>query len=220
MRKFLTFIYIICLIGIITIGGLLFLTVFPFPGLNMDARVVQSGSMEPAIPTGSVIFIKSSDSYKEGDIITFHRRGRETPTTHRIVEVHDDDNDGSIFLTKGDANPIKDIEPVTEDSILGLVSFHIPFLGYVINFAREPIGLFLLVIVPAAIIATDEIRKIVQEIKKRSTTNVIKEVKKEPVERVRVESKPTSNEVKKKSLDIVTGKKKGDDKKDKKRIYL
>lgn len=169
MRKFLKFIYAVCLVGVVTIGGLLLLTAIPVPGFEMDARVVQSGSMEPAIPAGSVIFIIPSNEYGIGDVVTFRRGDIRTPTTHRIVDI--DEETGS-FITQGDANRTKDRNPITEDAILGSVRFHIPFLGYVINFARQPFGLLLLVIIPTAVIAGDEVRKIAKTINDRNRSEI------------------------------------------------
>ena len=42
----------------------------------------------------------------------------------------------------------------------------IPFLGYLIDFAKQPMGFALLVIIPVAIVIIDELRKILAEIKK------------------------------------------------------
>lgn len=148
---------------------MLLLTAFPVPGLDMDARVVLSGSMEPAIPTGSVIFTLPAEDYEVGDIITYRIEERETPTTHRIVEVSEDN--GRSFITKGDANSANDPGSVNKEDILGSVRLHIPFLGFVINFARQPLGFFLFVIIPAIVISVDEVRKIVTEIKKEKTGN-------------------------------------------------
>ena len=219
MRKFITFIYIAGLVGLVTVGSLLFLTVFPVPGLDMDARVVQSGSMEPAIPTGSVIFIRPSDSYKVGDVITFSRDARETPTTHRIVEF--DKEEGS-FTTKGDANKVVDMNPVKEDLILGSVRFHIPFLGYAVNFARKPLGLFLLVIIPATLIALDEIRKIAKAMKERGPEKTKTDRRKDSIKitsSVKTNPKKKS-ESKRKVFDIEPLKSKDETRKNKKRIQL
>jgi signal peptidase I len=78
---------------------------------------VQSGSMEPAIKTGSLIVLQQNASYAVGDIITFKsesERNENNPkrtTTHRIVS--ETSKDGQIqYQTKGDANDIADIDSV------------------------------------------------------------------------------------------------------------
>lgn len=56
------------------------------PGLfGIQPYVVYSGSMEPEIPTGAVVFTKEGEfSPKKGDIITFHNG--DTVVTHRVVK--------------------------------------------------------------------------------------------------------------------------------------
>lgn len=184
-------IYTICIASVLTVGLLLLLTVFPIPGFEMDARVVQSGSMEPAIPTGSVVFIRSAEEYRKGDIITYRKNEQETPTTHRIVEVTNENR--VSYTTKGDANPVQDMNEVKEREVLGSVRFHLPFLGYAINFAREPLGFLLLIMVPVVLIGVDEIKKIIRELNKD------KEEK--------TENKGKKKDVKKKIIDIVNVKK-------------
>jgi signal peptidase len=164
MIKILKFTYTICFVCLVLIGSLLLLTAFPAPGINLDARVVQSGSMEPAITTGSVIFILPAKEYVVDDIITYRMNEQETPTTHRVVDI---DEETGTFITKGDANTSNDMGRVKKENIIGSVRFHIPFLGYVINFAKQPLGFFLLVILPAIIISADEVKKIIQEVKKK-----------------------------------------------------
>lgn len=168
MKTLFTFLYAICIAGILTIGSLLLLTVFPIPGLDLDARVVQSGSMEPVIKTGSIVFIRPAEEYKVDDIITYHRGKEETPTTHRIVEVKKVGGK-TLFVTKGDANSTIDMEMVPEENVIGSVRIHIPFIGYAIAFAREPLGFILLIIVPASLIAIDEVKNMVKEIKRRKS---------------------------------------------------
>jgi len=55
---------------------------------------------------------------------------------------------------------------------VGKVLFSVPFVGYAVDFAKKPMGFALIIVVPAAIIIYDEIKKIIQELK-------IKRLKKE-----------------------------------------
>src|SRR3989344_1742628 len=90
-------------VAIIVIVGLLLIALFPIKG-NYQIKIVQSGSMEPDIKTGSVVIIKPSSVYKVGDVVTFGKdTKKDIPTTHRIVSSRA--QDGVImFTTKGDAN--------------------------------------------------------------------------------------------------------------------
>lgn len=104
------------------------------PGLfGIRPYVVYSGSMEPEIPTGAVVFTKEGEfSPKKGDIITFHNG--DTVVTHRVVKKEKD-----IFITKGDANKTEDPVPAEASQIIGRVVFHLPYLGYVIHFLKARI---------------------------------------------------------------------------------
>lgn len=87
---------------------------------------VESGSMEPALPVGSVIYVKqvSPEEVAEGDIITFRRE--EATVTHRVVENHLVEGE---FITKGDANEEADMQAVPYASLVGRVTKHFPVLG-------------------------------------------------------------------------------------------
>ncbi len=60
------------LFAIVIFAVVLFVVVsmFPIPG-NYKLLIVQSGSMEPNIHTGSVVVVKPAENYKAGDVITF-----------------------------------------------------------------------------------------------------------------------------------------------------
>ena len=127
---------------------------------------VLSGSMEPAIHTGSVVVVIQESQYKIGDVVTFGKISKtEISTTHRIIANHA--VEGIIFFsTKGDANNSPDIHEITKRDIQGKVLFSIPYIGYILDFARKPIGLLIIILIPSIFIIYDEIRKIVFEVKK------------------------------------------------------
>lgn len=88
-----------------------------------------SGSMDPAIPVGSVIYVKSCNlpSVGEGDIIVY--TDADGVVAHRVVA-----NRSSLgeFVTKGDANEEADHDPVPYERVTGRVVFHLPALGMAI----------------------------------------------------------------------------------------
>src|SRR3989344_7094007 len=98
------------------IAILLIISSFPITG-NYKLFIVQSGSMEPEILTGSVVVVKPSSSYKIGDIITFGPVPKgKLPTTHRIVESRTENN-LTFYSTKGDANISKDAKEALSKDI-------------------------------------------------------------------------------------------------------
>lgn len=111
-------------------------------------KAVLSGSMEPGIQTGSVIAIKEPEpdyKFEKNGVITFITK-EEKIVTHRIDQVRNDD--GS-YVTKGDANDAADMEPVKQDSIIGIYNgLTIPYLGYVSTFITSKNGSILLLILP------------------------------------------------------------------------
>lgn len=144
---------------VVLIAGTLLFSMFPVEG-NIQIKIVQSGSMEPAIKTGSLVVVKPSDSYVVGDVITFGADTRtEVPISHRIVEMRVEDGK-FLYRVKGDANNAEDPTEVKEEDVIGKVVFDIPYVGYILDFARTPVGFILIVGVPAGIVIFDEIAKI------------------------------------------------------------
>lgn len=94
--------------------------------LGYQVYNVVSGSMEPAIPIGSVIYVKAIDpvEIKKGDVIAF--RGGDSVIMHRVV---DNKMVEGTFTTKGDANEGQDMNEVPYANLVGIVVRHIPILG-------------------------------------------------------------------------------------------
>jgi len=131
-----------------------------WPGQHgYDIRIVESGSMEPTIPTGAVVLTRPTASYQVGDVVTYQRRTDQSATTHRLIadtEVAAE----AAFLAQGDANNVPDAQPVLAVEIAGKVWLDIPYLGYVLSFFRSPLGFLVLVLVPALLILREQIVRI------------------------------------------------------------
>ena len=159
-------IYYIVIAFIAAIVLLLVISVFPITG-NIKFFVVQSGSMEPSIKTGGIVMVKPMDDYKINDVISFGKATRiKSPTTHRIYDIKVVEGK-PYYITKGDANNAPDQREVSKSEIIGKVLFDIPYLGYAVDFAKKPIGFALIIIIPAVIIISDEIKKIYGEVNKK-----------------------------------------------------
>jgi signal peptidase len=169
MKRLLKIIYWVFICLIVVIALMLIVSVFPITG-NIKFFTVQSGSMEPAVKMGGIVMVKPVDEYKIGDVITFGEVTKEkSPTTHRIYDLKIQGGQ-SVYLTKGDANEDPDQKEIAKRDVIGKVIVSAPYLGYAVDFARKPIGFALIIIVPAALIVFDELRKIVYEIKKKKKT--------------------------------------------------
>ena len=117
------------------------LLILPLWGIRVN--VVLSGSMEPAIPTGGIVFTDTRQTAPcTGDIITY--RLGETTVTHRVVRT-----ERGSYITRGDANDGEDASPVAPSQVVGTVVFCLPRLGYAVAFLqkRTVFCLLLLVIV-------------------------------------------------------------------------
>jgi len=125
------------------------------------SSVIMSGSMEPAIPLGSVVVVNrvDPDDVKVSDIIVFHRS--DSKTLHRVIEKIVE-NDSYYFKTKGDANEDPDPWLVQPEQVQGALLLTIPYYGYLIYYAGTTIGFVLMVIVPAALLIGNEVKKIIQ----------------------------------------------------------
>lgn len=152
--------------GIVWTVILLFLvliatTFIPIKG-NYKVFTVQSGSMEPAVKLGSLIFVYPRPNYKAGDIVTRKTSDPKLTVTHRIIAVAEE-NGGIVYATKGDANNAEDPEKASPSDIIGKMIWKLPLVGYPIGYARSTTGFIILVIIPAVIIVYEEIRKIKEE---------------------------------------------------------
>ena len=99
IKKIGQIIYWLILTILILIASITALSALKIPG-SYKLLVVLSGSMEPAIKTGSIVFVKPSDTYQKGDIITFTDGKAASSVTHRVFEIQNKDGK-DIFITKG-----------------------------------------------------------------------------------------------------------------------
>ncbi|MDP3997285.1 MAG: signal peptidase I [Candidatus Andersenbacteria bacterium] len=164
-------VYYVVLALLIVVAVFVLFSATGLPGSG-KILVVRTGSMEPTISAGGLITIVPEVDYKEGDIITFKKElgadlSRDDATvTHRIVGVNDEEGE-KLFSTKGDANDVEDSQKVVRKQIIGRVIFSIPYVGYLVSFAKTQLGFILLIVIPATIIVYSEILTIKREVKEK-----------------------------------------------------
>lgn len=131
---------------------------------GMGGFVVQSGSMEPEIQTGSLLFTytATAENIGVGDTITY--QDGESFVTHEVIQKNSTDGEYT-FITQGIANNAPDLDPVSEDQIAGKKLFSIPYLGYVVGLAGTATGKIVLVLIPATLIIGNELWQIKREIR-------------------------------------------------------
>jgi signal peptidase len=151
---------------IFSFAAFFLISLIPAKG-NYIILTVLSGSMEPAIQTGSIVAIKPADSYKIGDVVTYGVIGKDNiPVTHRIQDIKVVSGQ-TLFVTKGDANESADGNAVAEKSVRGKVFLTLPYVGYAVSALRKPIGFFLIVAIPLLLIIIEEVKSIKKELKKK-----------------------------------------------------
>lgn len=152
--------------------GIVAVTIAAYLDLPVPTKplVVQTGSMNPAIPAGSLVVISERPTdgagvnYVENDVVTF-KKGN-TLVSHRVVRVVRENRE-KFFQTKGDANAAADPELVSESAVVGKVVFAAPFVGKLVAFVKQPAGFLLLVAVPTLFIIISELFVIFEEIRKK-----------------------------------------------------
>lgn len=157
------FFSIINLCAILLIVGSLFvlLTVVMTPSgqvpqvMGFSILRVLTGSMEPAIPEGSMLLIRKTDpaALAEGDVVSFVSPDPALEgalNTHRIVRI-EEENGKLRFFTKGDANMIEDQQPVEEHRVVGKVIFTSPQLGKLVRLVSNPLVFALAILLPLAV---------------------------------------------------------------------
>lgn len=168
--------------GIPSVGGYSFMRVL-------------TGSMEPNIPTDSIIIIERMDGDKSdklsklqvGDVISFYSTRPElegAPTTHRIVEISDV-NGEATYVTKGDANVLADADSCTKDRIIGKVVWNSHAIGVIVRLLLNPLVFFPLIILPLLVMILfnlrDAIRRgkeIAKEEEEEAIRQALEEIKK------------------------------------------
>ena len=125
---------------VIMLAALLLCLALSVPRLGgIRSYIVVSGSMEPTIPVGSMVYSKDVDpaTLQKGDVIVFYSTEAASPSggggkngaipiTHRVVE---NNTEKGEVITKGDANETTDMSPAAYINIEGKVFAHIPKLG-------------------------------------------------------------------------------------------
>jgi signal peptidase len=112
---------------------------------------VLGASMSPTIQLGSLAIMRPIDAtdVRVGDVIMFERTdGRPVLVTHRVVAIERGAH-GPVFLTKGDANGVRDGWSVPAIGRGWRYSFSVPGLGYLIGnlntgSARTAVGTMLI----------------------------------------------------------------------------
>lgn len=135
LRKICNFLTTIVIIVLAVLAAILIVPRL----LGYQSLAVLSGSMEPEISVGSIVFAKEADPslLEVGDVVTYRLSGN-TMVTHRVIE---NDTNAEQLIMQGDANETPDAAPVAYSNVVGKVAMHLPLLGYLSIYIKTPLGI-------------------------------------------------------------------------------
>lgn len=106
-----------------------------------QAVSITANSMQQVLPLGSLVYIRAESFYRPGDWVTFRRNG--TLITHEVVGYTENpangDLDGTYLQTKGTNSPAPDPYPISRDSVVGKVIYHLPVMGIALKTLSAPV---------------------------------------------------------------------------------
>lgn len=123
-----------CITGVLILIIVLLAVIFFIPQcLGYQPYNIQTGSMTPKYPVGSMIYVKAVpfEDIAEGDVITYHTaEDGGWVVTHRVTQI---DNATQTIVTQGDANNTED-GIVNYANVIGKsTDFCIPFVGRIVT---------------------------------------------------------------------------------------
>lgn len=168
----------LCQLYLTLTGSLIIWAILPL-FLGWTPTVVISGSMEPRISVGDVIFADPmEDSELRHTVKLKNVLLAEDPNkpdrlvTHRVVEIV---NKGESYITKGDANVSNDSTPVPLENIKGIEKLRVPYIGIPIYALQQgnlviP-GLFVISLIASQLIVRKQWRIEAEQRKARITAD-------------------------------------------------
>lgn len=151
--------------------------------LGYKPFIVLSGSMEPNIMTGDMVFVKETDpdSLKVGDVIAY--KSGSAVVTHRIMEVTSE-NGETRYITQGDANNAPDQTAVKPADVEGLYQRRVAGAGNLAMFMQTTTGMILFVVCPLVLFVLWDVLR--RQLESRKEVSRTKELEME-LERLRAE---------------------------------
>jgi signal peptidase I len=168
--------YLLLLIFFVALVGGFTVITRAWSGTNLPIAAVESGSMEPTIPTGSLIFIQKvtgadlvAGPKPVGDVVVFYWSNTKitdywirtiydpAPWSHRAI-AKQEINGTYYVLTKGDANLNADENPndvstwIPMRNVIGRVVWFIPYVGYLFLWSNSPFVVVAILIILLIII--------------------------------------------------------------------
>jgi signal peptidase len=126
--------------------------------------VVQTSSMEPAVPTGSLAVVAPVEpaAVRVGDVVAFRPPAdADRVVLHRVTRVSQG-RELRYFQTKGDANDEADATPVPVSAVEGRLRWHLRGIGPSARFLTSPKAPLALVGIPLLLLAVAELVRLLR----------------------------------------------------------
>jgi signal peptidase I len=143
---------------LIVLIALVLLTLIVARGLPFitggTAFVIAGGSMDPAIPMGSVVLSTpvAPNELRPGDVVSLQAGSSRAVVTHRVMRLANLP-DGLYLETRGDANPSTDPALVSANDVVGRVALTAPYAGYAVALLATFQGVMFVVSLAAVLLA-------------------------------------------------------------------
>jgi signal peptidase I len=124
--------------------------------LGWQLQSVQSGSMSPTYPVGSLLVVGAIDAADVTPGMPIVFEDPQSPghlVVHRVVAIAP--GESLQFITQGDANPARDPAPVPARMVRGRVLWQVSRLGTTLDWLQWPRSFLILVVVPGLILLVD-----------------------------------------------------------------
>jgi len=98
--------------------------------------VTTGNSMAPRITTGDLVIVRTSSSYRVGDVVAYASAELDQTVLHRVVSI-----EGDHYTFRGDHNDFDDPEQPTRQQFIGAELLHIPSGGIWLDRITSPTAL-------------------------------------------------------------------------------
>jgi signal peptidase I len=116
--------------------------------------IVDGNSMEPGFSLGDLVLVRTKPMYGVGDAVVYRNAEMNSFVFHRIVDM-----ELGRYILQGDNNSWLDSYLPAQEEIIGKLWFHIPKLGMLVEWARIPLNMSLLVGALVGVLMFDFLKK-------------------------------------------------------------
>lgn len=149
---------------------------------------VTTGSMKPTYDIDTLIVVKKVDpeTIKVNDVISFYSQDPVLDgavNTHRVVEILEEEQ-GRVFVTKGDNNNVTDAYNVESEYLIGKVVASSIVIGKISRLVANPLIFIPIILIPLALILISNLvgtvhmaKKIAKEEEEEAIREAIRKIK-------------------------------------------